>query len=249
MAVPSTNWRQAARRDHPVHRLVEDLQHPGNPEERPGRTQLVPGPGRRRDRAAPALHGGVEQHPGGAGLRHPRGKHPADVGLGRRALLAVVGDRHLQLQGAAGPAGHLVRQLPGRAEPRDPALRPLPEEYHQVPAATGHGIQRQVRAPRRQRRAWSTSSAAVIAADRAAPGPRHSAFRQCSARPVQPLDRGGCAHRDLTEAVGSPQQERSGAPQPAARDSSSSSSTPNWPDRQGQRFQAASVCGSLRRSR
>ncbi len=37
----------------------------------------------------------------------------------------------------------------GREQPRDPALRLLSAEYHRPPATTGHGIQRQERAPGR----------------------------------------------------------------------------------------------------
>lgn len=54
--------------------------------------------------------------------------------------------------GTAGIAGRLVRQLLGRAEPCDPAVRPLPAQHHQAPATAGHGVQRQERAPGRHAR-------------------------------------------------------------------------------------------------
>lgn len=60
-------------------------------------------------------------------------------------------DRAVRTQhpGAARPARRLVRRLLGREQPRDPALRLLSAEYHRPPATTGHGIQRQERAPGR----------------------------------------------------------------------------------------------------
>ena len=96
--VPRTD-HEAARRDHAVHRLVEILQHPRNPEERPGRTCLVPGPGWLGSRAVSSLHRGIEQQRRRGGVRYPRRKHLPDVGLGRRALLAVVGHRFADCPG------------------------------------------------------------------------------------------------------------------------------------------------------
>ena len=70
----------------------------------------------------------------------------------RRAL--PDGARRVQRAAAARPVGHLVRQLPRRAVARGAAVQPLPVQVHGLPAAAGHGVQRQVRGPGRACR-WS----------------------------------------------------------------------------------------------
>ena len=57
-----------------------------------------------------------------------------------------------QFTGPAGAGGHLESQFPGRRQPRGVALRSTSAPPARVPAATGDGEQRQVRAPRRRAR-------------------------------------------------------------------------------------------------
>ena len=111
-------------------------------------------------------------------VRHRPRQHVRLLGLGRRPLLALVGDRPAdralcrhgpvpraarrrlrhgrafphrpagaEPAGGAGDAGRLVQQLPGRAEPRHPALRPEPRPLRRLLPAGRHGEQRQGRRP------------------------------------------------------------------------------------------------------
>ena len=58
--------------------------------------------------------------------------------------------RRVQRAAAARPVGRLVRQLPRRAVARGAAVLALPVQVHRVPPAARHGVQRQVRGPRRR---------------------------------------------------------------------------------------------------
>ena len=112
-----------------VHRLVEDLHHPGDDEQRALRTDLAArGPGR-RVRGGQALRRGVDQRRGGVRVRH---RHRANVrllGLGGRSLLDGLGHRAVddaghrpgQLRRHAGRLPRDGRALPHRAHRREPA--------------------------------------------------------------------------------------------------------------------------------
>ena len=71
---------------------------------------------------------------------------------GRRAL--PYGARRGQRAAAARPVGRLVRRLLRRAVARGAAVLALPVQVHRLPPAAGHGVQRQVRGPRRATR-WT----------------------------------------------------------------------------------------------
>ena len=104
------------------------------------------------------------------------GRYSYDSAIGLSLMIAIGPDRfremldgfHLvdehfrtapaggQRAAAAGPVGHLVRQLLRRAVARRAAVQPLPVQVHRVPAAAGHGVQRQVGRPRRPPVEWET---------------------------------------------------------------------------------------------
>ena len=80
-------------RDDAVHRHVEDLHHAGDARQRRSARAwladaLPPG-----SDVAPHFIARHRQRRRGARVRHRRRRHPADVGLGRRPLFAVVGGR------------------------------------------------------------------------------------------------------------------------------------------------------------
>ena len=143
------------------------------------REWLLAKTGRRSIGGRQPLRRRLDQRGRGQKVRHRPGQHVRLLGLGRRPLLALVGDRpadralrrHGAVPGAArrrlrdgrafphrpaggepaGGAGHarrLVQQLPGRPEPRHPALRPEPRPLRRLLPAGRHGEQRQVRRPR-----------------------------------------------------------------------------------------------------
>ena len=77
---------------NPVHRRFQDLHHPGDHDQRRLGPRLADGrPG--RGRGGPALRGRLDQRRGGGPLRHRHRQHVRVLGLGRRALFPVVGDR------------------------------------------------------------------------------------------------------------------------------------------------------------
>ena len=116
--------------DDAVHRLVQDLHHPGDADERPRRAAVAGrGAGRRRVGRREALRRGLDERRGGAQVRHRRGEHVRLLGLGRRALLARLGDRALAHgRDRPGPVRPVPRRhardgqpLPQRAAGGEPA--------------------------------------------------------------------------------------------------------------------------------
>ena len=97
---------------HPVRRRVQDLHHPGDHDQRRLGARLAGRAPRRRGRGRQALRRGLDQRRGGRGVRHRPRQHVRVLGLGRRPLLAVVGDR------AADRARGRLRALRGAARRR-----------------------------------------------------------------------------------------------------------------------------------
>ena len=79
-------------RDDAVHRRLQDLHHPGDADQRADRARLA---GRRVGRSGgrQALRSDLDQRGGSPLFRHRSRQHVRVLGLGRRPLLAVVGDR------------------------------------------------------------------------------------------------------------------------------------------------------------
>ena len=118
--------------DDAVHRVEQDLRHPRDPDQRPA----VQGLAARRARPAPtqadavrqALRRGLDRARQGRRLRHRPRQRLRVLGLGRRALLARLGDRHLA---GRRDRARAVRRAPGR-HARD--RRALP--HHAAGSAT-----------------------------------------------------------------------------------------------------------------
>ena len=98
---------------HAVHRRLQDLHHPGDDDQR--RARRAPGCCEQLGRRAAVARHFVAvstNADGGRGVRHRPGQHVRVLGLGRRPLLAVVGDRpadrargrHRALRASCSPA-------------------------------------------------------------------------------------------------------------------------------------------------
>ncbi len=85
--------------DDAVHRVVENLHHAGNHDQRAHRARLVSGAGAGGTAHREAFRGGVDQPRRGDGIRHRPRQHVRILGLGGRALFAVVGDRPVDRAG------------------------------------------------------------------------------------------------------------------------------------------------------
>ena len=90
---PGRDAEEAEPGDDAVPGGLQDLHHPGDDDQRPLGAALVPGGGERRGRHRPAFRRHVHQHGRGEQVRHRHRQHVRVLGLGRRALLAVVGHR------------------------------------------------------------------------------------------------------------------------------------------------------------
>ena len=108
-------------RGDPVHRLLEDLHHARDDDQRAYGARLAAGrPERRSRRHRQAFRRGLDQRPGSGEIRHRYGQHVRLLGLGRRALFH--GLRHRPLDHGRDRSGQFPRHagwLPrdGRAFP------------------------------------------------------------------------------------------------------------------------------------
>ena len=120
--------RPRPRRDA-VHRLVQDVHHAGDDDQRPHRPRLGAEGARRREGRRQALRRRLDQRRGGGEVRHRHGQHVRLLGLGRRPLLDGLGhrpvddDRHRpgQLPRDARRLPRDGRALPHRAVRAEPA--------------------------------------------------------------------------------------------------------------------------------
>ena len=129
--------RSRSRRD-PVHRLVQDVHHARDDDERAHGATVGARRAGRRAGHQPALRRGVHQRRAGGGIRHRHGQHVRVLGLGRRPLLDGLGDRivdHDRHRSGEFPrdAGRLPRH--GRAFPDGP-IRAQPARPH----GAAHGL-------------------------------------------------------------------------------------------------------------
>ena len=137
------------RGGYPVHRLVEDLHHPGDHDERAfGARVAAARPGRGRDGRGEALRGGLDERPRGREVRHRHCQHVRVLGLGRGALLHGLGHRALDHAGRGSgelpaPAGWLPPD--GRAFPHDPVRA----EHARADGAPGSVVHQLLRVPDR----------------------------------------------------------------------------------------------------
>ena len=83
------------RRRDAVHRLLEDVHHARDDDERPLGREWARGRTRRRERDREAFRRRVHQRRRGRRVRDRHGQHVRLLGLGRRALLDGLGDRAL----------------------------------------------------------------------------------------------------------------------------------------------------------
>ena len=113
-----------------VHRLVQDLHHAGDDDQRPQRARVVAARARgRRGGGGQALRGRLHQRGGREGVRHRPGQHVRLLGVGRRPLLDGLGHRALDhggdrargLRRAAGRLPRRRRALPHHAVSAQPA--------------------------------------------------------------------------------------------------------------------------------
>ena len=210
--IDGTHIAEALKRCRPettlFYRRVQNVHHTGDNRQREDGAELAPRRARRPRRRRQALRCSVDERPGGVELRHRHRQHVRILGLGRRALFAVVGDRaadrardrdgplrgaspgrarhrrafphdaaRAQPSGSDGAARRLVRELLGRRNARDPAVRPVSASVRGVLPAGRHGEQRQGRRPpgapdhglhdgtRHLGRAWDERTARVLSAD------------------------------------------------------------------------------------
>ncbi len=158
--------------------VVEDLHHPRDPDQRGGgqavaaRRTVVRGGG-----GGPPLRGGVDQHRGGARVRHRPREHVRLLGLGGRPLLVRLGDR-LLADGRHRARG--LRRDAGRLPCHRPALR------HRSPRGehAGHpgDAQRLVRQPLRGRDPRRAAlQPAAVPVPRLPPAADHGVQRQVGA--------------------------------------------------------------------
>ena len=79
---------------NPLHRLFQDLYHPGDHDQRPHGARLVVGRSRgRRKIGGQAFCGGLDERRGSGEIRYRYRQHVRVLGLGRRALLHGFGHR------------------------------------------------------------------------------------------------------------------------------------------------------------
>ena len=125
--VDGTDFAECDARPRPggdaVRRLLEDLHHAGDDDQRAhGARVALAGLRRRGGGGRQALRRSLDQRRGGREVRHRHGEHVRVLGLGRRPLLDGLGDRALDHAGdRPGPASARCCRLPrdGRALPRD----------------------------------------------------------------------------------------------------------------------------------
>ena len=143
--------QHAQPRDDPVHRRLQDLHHPGDDDQRPHRARAGSSkPAERRGRTSPSTSSPCRPTRRRYEVRHRPGEHVRVLGLGRRPLLAVVGDRpvdravdrHGQLRGAARRRARDGRALPHDAAGEEPArdLALLGVWYNNFFGAQTHAI-------------------------------------------------------------------------------------------------------------
>ncbi len=130
-------------RDHALHRRLQDLHHPGDHDQRHQRARLAVGGARGSGGGGPAFRRRVHQCRAGRRLRHRHRQHVRFLGLGRRALFAVVGHR------TADRAGGWIRAFRRAAGGRPCHGRALPHRRsqgeHAGAAGSDRGLVRQLR--------------------------------------------------------------------------------------------------------
>ena len=158
-----------------VHRLLEDVHHAGDADQRAQRPRVAGRRAGRRTRRGQALRGGVDERGGGGGVRHRPREHVRVLGLGRRPLLVRLGHRPVA------DDRHRSRGVPrdARRLPRD--RRALPHRAVRAEPAGAAGparrLVRRLLRRRRPRRSCRTASY-LSTVPRLPPAARHGVERQ-----------------------------------------------------------------------
>ncbi|CAA9325803.1 MAG: Glucose-6-phosphate isomerase, partial [uncultured Frankineae bacterium] len=178
---PRGRPRRAGRRAHPVRRLLQDLHHRRDAGQRLRRAAVARAGARGRGRGAALRRrvdqrgeGARVRHLrgrhvrllglGGGALLADLRRRPVDHARDRGRVVPRAPGRlrrsrralphhpaRAQPAGAAGPRRRVEPQRPRHGDARRPAVRPGPGAAARLPAAAGHGEQRQERHPRRRR--------------------------------------------------------------------------------------------------
>ena len=177
--VDGTDFAEAVQRSRSrgdaVHRLLQDLHHARDDDQRAHRARLAAGrPGRRAGRHRQALRRRLDQRRGGGEVRHRHRQHVRLLGLGRRALLDGFGHRALD------HARHRAGQFPRHAGrlPRDGRAFPHRAVRAQPAGADGPArrlVQQLLRRPDRRRAALRAVPEAL---SRLSPAAHHGEQRQ-----------------------------------------------------------------------